>query len=1040
MRDGADKKLGRDAFLKLIDRLAGLSLKALAESLPGIVQRRAGTDWVCTLGEIRSEAETKGQGFWVDTVIRYAGGEREFLQTKEFQNTYAEAQYKRAGILYLAGGQEAEAAKAYFRAALVFEELKRPIQWRQALKNRASILAILGQGRGRLDHLEQAVRSYESCIRATNNTAEPALWAELQADLGYALMEIGSITNNNAIYVRSAGAYEAGASLLKPEGPQAKLWGRIQNNLGATYALWGELESDPAVIIKGIAAHQEALRVRTLEAAPDLWLSTVTNILQAEGAIADITRNTERLRRAHSTLAEQVEAAREAKLSPQKLAHSYGQLGTTAQVLGEMERKPADLQAAVDFYDQALAGYSCASHPFIVARLEAHRAASLFRLGEITRDAALMVEAITELEGLEVQFTHKDRRHLWAYWQQMRGKMRERLAGLDRRDEHSAGSRAAARSALEGALTVYRREIYPQQWAETSASLCRTLMRMAESPEDWRHLSNVADDLIETVHGFAVAGTNRAQQRSLLRTLQGIGDLSAFAHIRLREPHRAFEALTTARAVGSDIAFRLASGKRDENALPDSEPFRHWQSLQIAVERQLRESLDQAGKARPVAAERLEELRAAYQELMTSLSASGVLERERLDVAAFGQALSPTSAAAVIFASERGGGILIVTPGATAIPASAVIELPHLTSGQLEVLLNGEGKAAGGWLAAYERYRKQSSSWDESEIDRAVATWNGEIEALLPQLWDLMMGPLAAWLEREAPELDAVHLMVPGLMSMLPLHAGRPAQSDAPYFAERWAVSYLPSPRALMTRPAMSWHEEPTLLAITDPVGDIGAAENPAWPFFSESRRQNVRGRAPAVAAALASASEASHLSFFCHGLWEGSDPDLSHLVMADGSQLTAQELASIDLRSVDLALLGACETALIGTRLAPDEFAGLPVSLLQAGVRSVAASQWLVDAASTYTLLHRMMQEHRDGLSPARALQAAQRAFMAGEMDTTQDLPGGCAVLSRLRTLRPLSKSGDDHKGRAGSRADQSLPPRSGPFFWAAFAVIGRG
>jgi CHAT domain-containing protein len=794
------------------------------------------------------------------------------------------------------------------------------------------------------------------------------------------------------------------------------------------------------VIIKGIAAHQEALRVRSFEVAPDLWLSTVTNILQAEAAIADITRNTERLRRAHSTLAEQVEAARAAKLTPHQRAHSYGQLGTTAQVLGEMERKPADLQAAVNFYEQALAGYSRANHPFIVARLEAHRAASMFRMGEITRDAALMVQSITEFEGLERQFADNDRRHLWAYWQQMRGKMRERLAGISRRDERSAGSRAEARSALEGALAVYRREVYPQQWAETSASLCRTIMRMAETPKDWRQLSNVADDLIETVHGFAVAGTNRAQQRSLLRTLQGIGDLSAFAHIRLGEPHRAFESLTLARAVGSDLAFRLASGKRDDSALPGSEPFRRWQLLQVAVERQLRESLDQAGKAQPVGADRLEELRAAYQELMTSLKASGALERERMDIAAFAQALSPSSAAALIFASELGGGILIVTPGATAIPASAVIELPQLTSGRLEALINVEGKAAGGWLAGYERYRTQSSSWEESEVERAVTTWNSEIEALLPQLWDLVMGPLAAWLEREAPELDAVHLMVPGLMSMLPLHAARPAQSDAPYFAERWAVSYLPSPRALTARPALSRHEEPSLLAITDPAGDIGADVNPAWPFFAAPHRRTVQGRAADVAAALVGAGDVSHVSFFCHGIWEGSDPDLSHLVMADGSQLSAQDLAAIDLRRVDLALLGACETALIGTRGTPDEFTGLPVALLQAGVGSVAASQWLVDAASTYALLHRMTQEHRAGLSPARALQAAQRAFVAGEMDTIQELPGGSAVLSRLRTLRPLSAPGVDAKGHTGSRADQSLPPRSAPFFWAAFAVIGQG
>jgi CHAT domain-containing protein len=186
-----------------------------------------------------------------------------------------------------------------------------------------------------------------------------------------------------------------------------------------------------------------------------------------------------------------------------------------------------------------------------------------------------------------------------------------------------------------------------------------------------------------------------------------------------------------------------------------------------------------------------------------------------------------------------------------------------------------------------------------------------------------------------------------------------------------------------------------------------------------------------------------SHVSFFCHGLWEGLEPDFSHLVMADGSQLSAQELASMDLRGVDLALLGACESALIGTRGTPDEFTGLPIALLQAGVRSVAASQWLVDAGSTYGLLFRLMEAHRAGLSPARALQAAQRAFLAGEMEDLHALPGAACFLSRRQTLRSLSQIGSSQSGQSGERfqhLESGLPPRKAPFFWAAFAVIGLG
>jgi len=1021
-----------DDLRALIDRLAGLSLPGLEKSLPSIVARRSEPEWLSRYRALRQSLDGKPETFWVDALIRYAEGDREFLNSMEFKNAYAEAQYRRAGVLYKLGGNEALTAKAYLRSALVFRELKRPLQHRQALKNHGSVLAILGQERGSLVHFEQAIRSYETCIAVTDQEKEPKVWAELQSDLAYALRGIGLITNDRSVYSRAVSAYQAGARILRSDGVDPELWALIKNNLGATFALLGELESDPAALIQSIAAYQESLRIRTFEAHPELWLRTVTNIMHAEATLAEITRDPTRLRGAHNVLLKQLHAVETAGPSTVNLAQTYGQLGTNAQMLGEMNRQPCDFQAAINFYNMALAGFSNASQPLTEARLQAHRASSRFRLGEVTRDADLMSLALVEYEELEGRFRKAERPQLWAYWLQSLGKMRERLAVISRRAEH----RVSARAAFESVLTVYRREIYPQQWAETSSALCRTLARTAETLEDWEHLSDLADDMVESIHELVLVGLSRAQQRSLLRTLQGIGDLAAFAHLRRRSPGRAFEVVALARAVGSDLAFRLASGNREGGGETKSEPFKRWQSLQIAIERQMRETLNQASKSQPVNAGQLEELSAAYQALMGSLQETGALKCERIDVVSFARTLKPDSVAALVFASEQGGGILLVTADANTLVPSAVIDLPQLTNQRIDALLNGNGQSGSGWLAAYERYRERSNSWDDVEVEHAVKAWNDDIEAVLPELWDLAMGPLAAWLRAQAPQAQEVHLLVPGLISGLPLHAARSSQEDR-YFAETWAVSYLPSPRAMMQAKDFHRSQEASLLAITDPAGDIGADVNPAWPFFAAANRQSVRGDARIVAAALEKVREVTHVSFFCHGIWECSDPDLSHLIMADGSQLSAQELAAIDLRHVELVVLGACETALIGTRLAPDEFTGLPVSLLQAGVRSVAASQWLVDAGSSYALLHRMMQEHREGLTPARALQAAQKAFVAGELGPMEMLPSGAGALSRIRTLKPLTGPPTQSVHQS---SDSVLPPRTAPFFWAAFAVIGQG
>lgn len=1024
----------------LIERLASLSLASLEKNLPALALRHCGLEELSALRALRLSLDGKPEQFWADALIGAAEGDHASIGTPGFRLAYAEAQYKRAGILFKAGAQEAQAAKAYFRAALAYRGLGRTQSWRQALKNRASVLAILGQGGGSLVHLDQAVRSYQACILATDAQAERALWAELHAGLGYAWQGIGIIGNERAAFEQSIAAYEAAARVLGKTGSEAAQWSRAKNGAGATYALLGGLKSDPEAVLRAIAAYHEALEARPIGSVPALWLASWTNIMHAESVLSDLTGDTRRLRRAHDELLERLGEAEVALLGPAQRAHVYGQLGTNAQKLGESEKRVSDLRAAIGFYDQALGGGGKAINPNMRVRIELHRAAALFRLGDLERDARQLRSATEEFERLEFKLPQKDRPQLWAYWQQMRGRMHQRLAEL-RQPETDL---LAARRAFEAALQEHRREIYPQQWAETTRSLCKTLERLAQSAEDWNQLAAIADDLIEGVHTLALAGLSRVQQRSLLRALSGMGDLAAFAHVQCGRPERAFVILGLARAVGSELAFRLAARPQGPAGMAQG-AFAGWQKRQAAAERQLRAALERTGQADPARAKQLEELRASYEALMAALAGTAAQEKAAIEVGAFSAHLEPECAAAAVYVSEKGGGILIVLPGDTTIAPGAVIDLPELTRARLEGLLHGNTKhKREGWLAAYEGYRKAPTSFDEAEIERAVAEWNGTIEAILPELWTLLMGPLAEWLREHARGVREIRLMVPGLLSLLPLHAARTAGVDARYFAEEWAVAYAPSPRAAMGSHELRPEEEAGLLAITDPAGDIGADVNPAWPFFAPTRRQSVRGDARAVSAALESARGVSHVSFFCHGLWEGADPDLSHLVMADGSQLSAQELASLDLRGVDLALLGACESALIGTRGTPDEFTGLPIALLQAGVRSVAASQWLVDAGSTYGLLYRMMQAHHAGLSPARALQAAQRAFLSGEMEDLDALPGAACFLSRLQTLRPLSPGEARLRDQAGEAVHQhdrpAVPARTAPFFWAAFAVIGRG
>jgi CHAT domain-containing protein len=359
-----------------------------------------------------------------------------------------------------------------------------------------------------------------------------------------------------------------------------------------------------------------------------------------------------------------------------------------------------------------------------------------------------------------------------------------------------------------------------------------------------------------------------------------------------------------------------------------------------------------------------------------------------------------------------------------------------------------EGGRAG-WQQAYAKYRQDSGADNLTAREKAVFEWNGYIELFLPELWELLMGAIAGWLGNNSKTSEAeLFLMLPGLLSILPLHAARPHDNSRPYFIENWPVSYVPNPRIFLTRKNEPITQDgDTLLAVTDPIGDIGEDVNPAWSFFDESHRHSIKPTAIQFLAEFEAGQNWTYLSFFCHGIWNAGEPDQSHLIMSDHSVLRAEQLQNMKLNNVRLVVLGACESALIGTKHTPDEFIGLPTAFLQSGAHSVAASQWIVDASSTYNIVLKLMSEHKKGLSPARALRNAQCAFIAGEFEEleTQGLLSKYRIsLSNLRMLSAFRDDAsvpnriDSEPDNLISTAELQKPTSQSPFFWAAFSITG--
>ena len=128
------------------------------------------------------------------------------------------------------------------------------------------------------------------------------------------------------------------------------------------------------------------------------------------------------------------------------------------------------------------------------------------------------------------------------------------------------------------------------------------------------------------------------------------------------------------------------------------------------------------------------------------------------------------------------------------------------------------------------------------------------------------------------------------------------------------------------------------------------------------------------------------------------ADAGLSGFVLTDGSRYTLKQLAQLDLRSVDLALLTGCQTRAVSDFASDTGINALDTLLLRMGVGSVISTAWPVRDATAHRILRGFIDTLCAGsVDQARAL---QRAILSVGRDPSTGLMGdpldwGAYVLS---------------------------------------------
>jgi CHAT domain-containing protein/uncharacterized protein HemY len=270
-----------------------------------------------------------------------------------------------------------------------------------------------------------------------------------------------------------------------------------------------------------------------------------------------------------------------------------------------------------------------------------------------------------------------------------------------------------------------------------------------------------------------------------------------------------------------------------------------------------------------------------------------------------------------------------------------------------------------------------------ADLDATIASFRGfnDLSNPYPQslkrLYELFITPLEPYLKTRQ-----IGIIPHNVLHYLPFAALTNGQR---YFGEQHLLFYLPSASVL---PFIQQKRKPvpkSLLALSQ-----GQAEGfPLLQYANKTAEEvaalydstALTGTAATETAFRARASSSDIIFIAAHGKLSSINPLFSRIVLAPDKDndglLEVHEVYGLDLKSVSLVVLSACQTQL-GERSQGDDIIGLNRAFIFAGTPTVVASLWSVQDKQTGQLMVYFFQQLKGGKSKAEALQAAQGEMRA--------------------------------------------------------------
>jgi CHAT domain-containing protein/tetratricopeptide (TPR) repeat protein len=372
-----------------------------------------------------------------------------------------------------------------------------------------------------------------------------------------------------------------------------------------------------------------------------------------------------------------------------------------------------------------------------------------------------------------------------------------------------------------------------------------------------------------------------------------------------------------------------------------------------------------------------------------------------------------------LLTTSAGSLALLVLPAVDVLDENHIIWLSDFTQDRLNAVLYDYRWLSGYLYAVIEA--------DQFELTRA-----------LDELWQPLTGDLVTPITDRMCQLgySSATLIATGTLDLLPLEA---------LALDELTLSRAPSARSLqvaLNAAEVRSKSAPVLLGIGNPL------PNPhPLPFahfevdevaslFAVDASQIFTDHAATVGRLHETLPDATILHFACHGIFDPGSPLDSELQLAGEDRVTLRGLldGDLDLSTVRLAVLSACQTGIMDFQRVPDEAIGFPAGFLQAGVPGVVSTLWPVNDLSTALLMgefyRRYIIKKQELAEALRGAQLWLRNSTAQELDLAacwerHYRASGRRDVDAYHAMRYFQHHPDEQ-------------PFAHPYYWAAFTFTG--